>query len=74
MQGSGLLKRALRLPGVECVGAAEQKNKHIIQTGSQRRSSVVYEKAKDILDSGTAWFGVKGVPSLWLNPEPPTVE
>ena len=32
--------------------AAEKNNKRIVQVGSQRRSSVVYEKAKEIMDSG----------------------
>lgn len=130
MQGSGLLKTSIRLPGVECVGAcdlydgrielarqlvekpilttkryqellenkeidcliaavpdhwhkqivvdccnagkdvycekpmthavsegfnmvaAEQKNNRIVQIGSQRRSSIVYAKAKELLEQG----------------------
>ncbi len=157
MQGSGLLKRALSLPGVECVGAAElydgrarlareiagkgifttrdyrellvrpgvdavivatpdhwhrklvvdccnagkdvycekpmshtaqeglemiaaeQKNKRIVQVGSQRRSSVVYEKAKEILDSGAlgtitlveATLGRNSPTGAWQYPVPP---
>lgn len=159
MQGSGLLKTALSLPGVECVGAAElydgrarlakeiagkeifvtrdyrellaradvdavivatpdhwhrqivtdccnagkdvycekpmthkykegyamiaaeQKNKRIVQVGSQRRSSVVYEKAKEIFDSGAlgrvtlveAHWGRNSPDGAWQYPVPPDV-
>ncbi len=37
--------------GFEMV-AAEQKNKRIVQIGSQRRSSIVYAKAKELYDRG----------------------
>jgi predicted dehydrogenase len=64
--------------GFEMIAAAE-KNKRIVQVGSQRPSSVVYAKAKEIFDKGLlgdvclveAWMGRNEPSGAWQYPIPP---
>jgi predicted dehydrogenase len=59
--------------------AAMQKYNRIVQVGSQRRSSIVYAKAKEIYDSGylgqvtaiEAWVDRNDASGAWVYPIPP---
>jgi predicted dehydrogenase len=59
--------------------AAEQKNNRIVQIGSQRVSSVVYQKAKELYDQGAigevwlveAGLGRNSPSGAWVYPPPP---
>lgn len=59
--------------------AAEQKNKRIVQVGSQRPSSVIYAKAKELYAKGAigdvclveAWMGRNDPGGAWEYPVPP---
>ncbi len=58
---------------------AEQKNNRILQIGSQRRSSIIFAKAKEIIDSGAAGdvrlvedtMGRNDPCGAWVYPYPP---
>jgi len=58
---------------------AMQKHQRIVQVGSQRRSSIVYAKAKEIFDSGylgqvtavEAWVDRNDASGAWVYPIPP---
>ena len=64
--------------GFAVVGAM-QAHKRIVQVGSQRASSVLYAKAKEIYDSGAlgqvtaieAWLDRNDASGAWLYPIPP---
>ncbi len=59
--------------------AAMEKHSRIVQVGSQRRSSIVYAKAKEIYDSGflgevtaiEAWVDRNDASGAWVYPIPP---
>jgi predicted dehydrogenase len=59
--------------------AAEGKNNRIVQIGSQRRSSVIYAKAKELVEQGTigdvclveAAIGRNDPCGAWVYPPPP---
>jgi predicted dehydrogenase len=59
--------------------AAEQKNNRIVQIGSQRRSSIIFAKAKEIIDSGAVGdvrlvedtMGRNDPCGAWVYPPPP---
>lgn len=59
--------------------AAEQKNQRIVQIGSQRRSSVIYAKAKELVDQGAIGdvvlvegaLGRNDPCGAWVYPPPP---
>jgi predicted dehydrogenase len=59
--------------------AAEQKNKRIVQVGSQRTTSVIYNKAKELMAKGAigdvclveAWMGRNEPSGAWQYPVPP---
>ncbi len=59
--------------------AAEQKNQRIVQVGSQRRSSIVYAKAKELYEQGAigeaclveASMGRNDPTGAWEYPPPP---
>jgi predicted dehydrogenase len=59
--------------------AAEQKNNRIVQIGSQRRSSIIFAKAKELIDSGAIGevrlvedtMGRNDPCGAWVYPPPP---
>ena len=59
--------------------SAMQKNNRIVQVGSQRRSSIVFEKARQIYSSGKlgqvtaieAWIDRNDASGAWVYPIPP---
>ncbi len=59
--------------------AAEQKNNRIVQIGSQRRSSIIFAKAKELIDSGAIGevrlvedtMGRNSPCGAWVYPPPP---
>jgi len=59
--------------------AAEQKNKRIVQIGSQRRSSIIYAKAKEMIEQGQIGevmlvegaLGRNDPCGAWVYPPPP---
>src|SRR5437588_548931 len=69
MQGSGLLAGAITLPGVECVAAAQKPNR-IVQIGSQRVSSALCAKAREIYRDGA--IGEVAMVELTLGRNDPT--
>lgn len=64
--------------GFSIIEAAE-KNKRIVQIGSQRRSSIIYAKAKELIDSGAIGdvrlvedtMGRNSPCGAWVYPPPP---
>jgi len=59
--------------------AAERKNRRIVQIGSQRRSSIIFAKAKELIDSGAIGevrlvedtMGRNDPCGAWVYPPPP---
>src|SRR5205823_5236257 len=86
MQGSGLLGTSVSLPGVTCTAAdgeamvdAVKKSGRILQVGSQRVSSQICAKAKDMIAQGMlgdltlveGWLGRNDPCGAWEYPPPP---
>lgn len=67
MEGSGLLKTAIRLPGVECVGAADlYDGRHLLSRQITGNSKLpVTRRYKDLLDRKDIDCMIVAVPDFW---------